>query len=241
MWGVNKQIINSYFSRELNLEKEFSAFVSTQVFEHITVIREALEYAYDLLESGGVGLIEVPNGQKMYYEQSYYDVFTDHVNYFTPMSLCTLANQYGFEIISVSEEFNRNHMSLFLRKPYKELRQMTDVISDDADKLNEILGGYRRVSVWGAGAKARSFVQLIKDKTIVKHYWDINRLTWNQYLDGLYVPITEPNADEINDSDVILIFAAAFTDEIIYMLKTNYGYHGDVVRFDGEIALEKLN
>lgn len=47
-------IINAYFSEQLALEEGgYSAFVSTQVFEHITVINEALEYAKRLLERGG--------------------------------------------------------------------------------------------------------------------------------------------------------------------------------------------
>ncbi len=237
---LGKKVINAYFTRELELLGGYSAFVSTQVFEHITVIREVLEYAYELLEAGGVGLVEVPNGQKMYCEQSYYDVFSDHVNYYTPLSLCMLAYEVGFEVIQVSEEFNRNHMSLFVRKPFHQQRSFETVIQEDSDTINTLLKRYSKISVWGVGAKARSFIQLIDRKDKLLHYWDINSMIWGQYLDSAKYPITKPNGEEIQESDVILIFAAAYTEEIINDLKKKYGYSGDVICFDKGIVLQHI-
>lgn len=239
---LGKNVINAYFTKELNLEENgYSAFVSTQVFEHVTVIRDILEYAFELLENGGVGLVEVPNGQKMYQERCYYDVFPDHVNYYTPLSLCTLANEIGFEVISVAEEFNRNHMSLFVRKPFSTVQKsFEDVIKEDQNVINEMIKNYNKVSVWGVGAKARSFISLIEEKDKIIHYWDINSMIWDQYLDSACKPITKPDFAEIQESDLILIFAAAYTGEIINDLKEKYNYSGDVVCFDGKIRLQHL-
>ena len=216
----------------------YSAFVSTQVFEHITVVRETLEYAYDLLENGGVGLIEVPNGQKVYYEQCYYDIFSDHVNYWSPLSLATLTNECGFEVIQVGETFNRHHLAMFVRKPRKALKKIQAQVEEDERTLQEFISGHERISIWGVGAKARSFIQLI-DPNKIAHIWDINAMTWGTYLDSTNVPIVEPNQKEVLDSDLILIFAAAHTDEIISMIK-GYGYDGDVIRFDGDIRKVKV-
>lgn len=237
---LGKNVLNAYFSKELGLENGYSAFVSTQVFEHITVIKEVLEYAYELLIAGGVGMVEVPNGQKIYQEKNYYDIFPDHVNYFTPLSLCTLAHETGFEVIQVSEEFNRNHMSLFVRKPFHEEEMFEEVIRKDFNLINNIIKNHSAVSVWGVGAKARSFMQLIEKKEKLLYYWDINSLVWGKYLDGAKKPITKPNQKEIMESELILIFAAAYTEEIIHDSKEKYNYHGDVVRFDTEIRLQHL-
>lgn len=241
-WEIAKRakrnVINAYFTRDLALEPGFSAFVSTQVFEHITSVRETLEYAWDLLENGGVGLVEIPNGQKMYQEQSYYDVFPDHVNYYTPLSLCTLAKKTGYEVISVAEEFHRNHLSLFVRKPFHEHQTFAYVIDENRRILNQILSSHHSVSVWGVGAKARSFIQHIDDRSKILHYWDVNRLTWGQYLDSAQYPITQPTKEAIGQSDLILIFAAAFTEEIMHDLREQYAYQGDIVRFDGKIRLQ---
>lgn len=239
---LGKNVMNVYFTKELALEiNGYSAFVSTQVFEHVTVIRDILEYAFELLENGGVGLVEVPNGQKMYQERCYYDIFPDHVNYYTPLSLCTLANEIGFEVISVAEEFNRNHMSLFVRKPFSMIQvSFEDVITEDANTINEIMKKYNNVSVWGVGAKARSFISLIKEKDKIIHYWDINSMIWNQYLDSACKPITKPDSVEIQESDLILIFAAAYTAEIKKDLEEKYNYSGDIVRFDGKIRLQHI-
>ena len=235
-----KNVINGYFSEELHLDVGFSAFATTAVFEHIETIRESMSYAFSLLETGGVGLVEVPNGQKMYFEKSYYDVFPDHVNYFTPMSLCTLANETGFEVIGTSEEFNRNHLSLFVRKPFDAPVSMEKAVLHDGKSLLELVQGYRNISVWGVGAKARSFIQLLgKRSHELIHIWDVNALTWGKYLDSTDVPIGAPDKKEINESDLVLIFAAAYTEEIMRMLAVTYGYQGDVVRFDGNMRLVK--
>lgn len=234
-----KNVINAYFSKELGLKAGFSAFSSTAVFEHIETIVESLEYAYELLEDGGVGLVEVPNGQKIYFEQSYYDVFSDHVNYFTPQSLCTLANRVGFEVICSSEEFNRNHISLFVRKPFHPYIKMEEAVARDKKTLAGLVKN-EKIGIWGIGAKARSFIQLLPRKDNIVYIWDVNALTWNKYLDSTNLPIHQPAKEEVLSCDCILIFAAAYTSEIITMLKKDFGYNGEVVRFDGSIRKEYI-
>jgi SAM-dependent methyltransferase len=233
-----KNVINDYFSRKLALKPGFSAFTTTAVFEHIETIVDSLEYAFDLLENGGVGLVEVPNGQKMYFEQSYYDVYSDHVNYFTPQSLCTLAGRVGFEVISSGEEFNRNHISIFVRKPFHSYIKMTDAMNRDKKVLSRLIKN-EKIGIWGIGGKSRSFIQLLENKENIIHIWDVNALTWGKYLDSTKVAINQPNGKEVNDCGCILIFAAAYTEEIINNLKT-FGYHGNIIRFDGSIRKESV-
>lgn len=238
--GLN--IINDYFSEGLGLEEgSYSAFVSTQVFEHLTMINEILGYAKKLLEKGGVGLIEVPNGQKAYFEKCYYDIFPDHVNYFSPQSLCILAARHGFEVIKVSEEFNRNHMSLYVRKPFDNVDSFELAIKRDKKDLNDIIKNYSAISIWGAGAKARSFIQLIDAQEKIVHIFDINEMCWGQYLDGMNVPIERPERSSILESDAVLVFAGAFTKEIIDQLKNVYGYKKDIVCFDKGIYIDSFS
>lgn len=158
----------------------------------------------------------------MYFEQSYYDVFSDHVNYFTPQSLCTLANRVGFEIISISEEFNRNHMSLFVRKPFHLYIHMREALDRDKKILNGLVRSIEKLGILGIGAKARSFIQLLDNKSNISHIWDVNALIWGKYSDSTTTVIHVPSKEEVTNDGVILIFAAAYTEEIINSLK-KYG------------------
>ena len=70
-----------------------------QVFEHLTDLYSVLNYALEILEPGGVGLINVPNGQRIVEENLYHQIIAEHVNYFTPESLATMAKRAGFDLI----------------------------------------------------------------------------------------------------------------------------------------------
>ncbi|MBE7719535.1 MAG: class I SAM-dependent methyltransferase [Lacrimispora celerecrescens] len=58
--GLN--VINSYFNDLLGL-KNITVFAAMMVFEHFEAPLDVLKAAFASLEEGGVGLINVPNGQ----------------------------------------------------------------------------------------------------------------------------------------------------------------------------------
>ena len=68
-------------------EREFSAFISTQVFEHLPNPVETIKIAETILTPGGEGYIDVPHGQGIYKESRYFDINVEHINYFTIQSL----------------------------------------------------------------------------------------------------------------------------------------------------------
>lgn len=51
----NCEIRNEFFTPSLKLEKNFSAFVATMVFEHLPDVRESMQYSFDVLKNGGGG------------------------------------------------------------------------------------------------------------------------------------------------------------------------------------------
>ncbi len=68
-------------------------------------LQEAVRYAYDILNEGGVGLINVPNGQQIFEEGLYHQINWEHINYFTPYSLALLCNSAGFEILLLESDY----------------------------------------------------------------------------------------------------------------------------------------
>ena len=92
-------VVQGYFGPGLSLTQKFSAFMTFQVFEHLTDLYSVLNYALEILEPGGVGLINVPNGQRIVEENLYHQIIAEHVNYFTPESLATMAKRAGFDLI----------------------------------------------------------------------------------------------------------------------------------------------
>ena len=115
---------------------------------------------------------------------------------------------------------------------------MTDAMNRDKKVLSRLIKN-EKIGIWGIGGKSRSFIQLLENKENIIHIWDVNALTWGKYLDSTKVAINQPNGKEVNDCGCILIFAAAYTEEIINNLKT-FGYHGNIIRFDGSIRKESV-
>lgn len=236
-------VINDFFTSSLELEKiemVISAFVSIHVFEHVSELRNTLNYAYNVLEPGGVGFIDVPNGEKIFNEKVYYDVFGEHINYFTPLSLCTLAYACGFEVISLGEGWNRNHLHIFIRKPLFKIATFEEERDKDLESLNSIIKQYRSVGIWGCGNKAQSILDLVEKKDNLKYLFDSAKDKCGKYMDSMSVAISMPSSEKISECDLIIIFAISYTDEIISALRTEYMYKGDIVYFNKEIKIDKL-
>jgi len=226
------QVFQGYFGDDFK-EENYSAFISTQVFEHLSDPVKILKNAYRILTEGGVGYIDVPNGQKIYRESRYYDIFVEHINYFTTSSLMELALRAGFEVISVAEVLNGNHLGLFVRKNKKHI-EFEKCKKNDLDKLKKLFLENKKVSIWGAGIKGRNFIQILSDEMRhrILNIFDNNLALEGCYLEDCTVPIRRPEVEEINASDMIIITAIEYKREIAKELRNKYMYAGKIVCID---------
>ena len=229
------EVINDYFSKELNLKKEFknfSAFVSCQVFEHLTDIYSVLDYAYEVLKPGGVGLINVPNGATIIECGLFHQLVFEHVNYFTPYSIAFMANKAGFNIIEISNIILTKEIDIYIKKPEKKL-EMNTIKEKLREKLRSITVGYNRITIWGAGAKSFKYAALLDKDTNIEYVIDSSPSKVGQYIGGINKAITKPTQDIVNESEIIIIFASAYNDDIIRILREKFGYRGGIVYFEG--------
>jgi len=223
------KVINACFDDSFQGE-EYSAFISTQVFEHLEDPVGVLKIAERILKVGGVGYIEVPNGQRIYDNSNYYNVFCEHLNYFSPSSLARMAHLAGFEIISINEVQNGNHLELFMRKKgnrlgFEKAKKISQIKIQDAVKK------YQTISLWGSGVKGKIFLHLLDEveQKKFKYLFDNNNRVHMCYIGDCVMPIEKPNIDKINENDLIIITAVEYiTDE----LKNIYNYKGNIECID---------
>ena len=216
------RVINSYFTRDLVFKYKFSAFASRQVFEHLDNPLDVLTSIYNICENNAVGLIEVPNAQKMITENRYFDLFTDHINYFTPSSLSYLARKANFEIIALNESFNRDYLELYIRKKVNDSTLKLKRESNAKFVISN-LSNYKIISAWGAGAKAQSIMTYFGGNIRLKYLFDSDPHKEGKYIVNCKAKILKPSPEKILENDLIIIFAASYQDEIIDSLK-NMGY-----------------
>lgn len=237
---LNIKVLTSFFDASVDIPDEgMDAFICTQVFEHLDNARETAETAFRKLKKNGIGYIEVPNGQKIINENRYYDIFPQHVNYYTVLSLATLLADAGFEIIKIGESFGGNFLAAYVKKGesytgFAKRREQHMTYIDD------ITGCYQNIAVWGAGTKARSFISLMKEHQ-PKYIFDSKPVFWGGYLCNSSIPLSKPDKEKINECDAVIIFAVSYKDEIRRELRQNYEYRGAIISMDEIIQEEYKN
>lgn len=232
-------IINDFFNSGLEIKDKFSAFIATMVFEHIPDVVDAINYAHDLLVEDGVGFITVPNGQRAFLGGCYYDIYPQHLHYFSILSLSKLALTAGFEIIFVRESETRDYLEMMVRKRTLQFSsKFNKRLAFDKSRFQEMLLSYKNVSIWGASYVARSCMEFF-DPKIIKHFYDVSSVKIGKYISEFPKVIEKPDKNSVNENDLIIIMANEYTKDILKSLGV-FGYKGKVIGFDSDGYITEL-
>lgn len=241
-------VINGFVSASLPLTKKtFDAFVSRQVFEHLTDPLNVLTGIKSMLNTNAIGLIEVPNGYRAIQNHRFYEFFPDHVNYFSVNSLVGLASDAGFNVIGCHESFGGDYLELWVRNV---VDVVDDIVKIEAHRLNvidnlkkEILRqrqDERVVAIWGCGAKTLTIfaagLSEISDQISFVIDSDPNK-------HGLYIPntaikIISPEECISIKLDTIIVLALSYRKEIADSIRDNFPTCSLILTVDdfGDIA-----
>lgn len=234
------KVANAYFSRELELKSPISAFATFQVFEHLTDIYAVLDYAYEMLEPGGVGLINVPNGQEIVDKSLYHQLVFEHVNYYSIYSAAVMAHLAGFEVLEIENVRETIEIDLYVRKP--KIHVPFDKIKQrQREELGKLLAPHKTATVYGAGAKSAHYASLLPESVVVDCLIDSSPDKVGKYVQNIGVVATRADAAAIRKNPVIVIFASSYNAEIIERLHAEQ-YAGDIIYFEGtEVKIVKGN
>jgi SAM-dependent methyltransferase len=230
------ECISEYITKDTEVKEKFDSFCAKQVFEHLPNPKETLTKIYEMINNGGVGFIEIPNGAKTIYNKRYYDIFTDHVNYFTPTSLSKLAEECGFVVVKVEETFGGDYLECYLKKEENAL-SIEQKRTFDLNFIKDNIKNYKNIGAFGAGAKGYAILTALGNEPSLKFVFDDDPNKQGKYLPNITTPITLPNSEDISGLDLIIIFAASYQDEIISNLKNKYNFSGDVIGLQNKTSL----
>ena len=224
----NLNVRNEFLNKETRFEETFDFVVARQVFEHINDPDEVFSAMVSTCSENGVIMIEVPNGTQSIRENRYFDFFSDHVNYYTPESLLYLAHHNHIDVSCIQETFDGDYLLMLCVKRRKNDATLQNQINADFERVKSIMKSHKKVSIYGAGAKAQVVFlhlrQVLKD---VHKIYDSDPIKSGMYLANAPVPIEIPDFS-INDSDAIIILAKSYSDEIANSIKNLYGYDGEI-------------
>lgn len=228
------EVIQGEFNSDLNLNKNYDAFMSFQTFEHVENILEILDYAYEILKDGGVGLINIPNGQRIVENGAFHQVILEHINYYTPYSIAYAAHLAGFEIIEIISDNETMELDVYMKKCVHKV-SLNSYRDNMKIELEKILKGKEHIAVYGGGHKSHIYSQCIK-MFKVDNLYDSDANKQGKYIAGITCSVELPTMEKVKKNDIIIIFASSYNTEIIHCLRNQLEYKGEIVYFEDNVV-----
>ena len=188
---------------------------------------------------GTVVYFEVPNVRFILNKLSVWDIIYEHCNYFGRESLAYLFRSCGFEILRLEEAYAGQFLSIEAR-----LKDEGDSMMTSAESVSQLLStalGFaeqvrnrseswrfmleqmsrakQRVVIWGGGAKAVSFVNMLKIDDTVPYIVDINPHKQGLHVSGTGQRIVPPDFLRAFNPEKIILMNPIYRREIEDTLK----------------------
>ena len=203
----------------------FDAFFILNFFEHLPDPNLALQVMADNLVEEGIGLIEVPNFDAILTKKLFSEFINDHLFYFTRETLVSTLEQNGFEVISCESTWYDYILSAAVRK--RRPMDLTDLDKYRGKVVGEI-NGYLEArkgcscAVWGAGHQALAVMALANLSDKIELVVDSAPFKQNRYTPATHIPIRDPSALAEQGIEVVIIMAAAYSDEVLGLVRDRY-------------------
>jgi SAM-dependent methyltransferase len=237
--GTVVEWVNDYYSERYS-DVQADLIVSRYVLEHIPDPVEFLKMIRRTIRKPGTVLyFEVPNVDLILRQHSVWDVIYEHCTYFGAESLPRTFARAGFNVLRVAEDYGQQFISVdaqvrdsaeasaagswgdlaALQERVRTFKHTIDgKIGTWADQLCAWQREGRSAVAWGAGAKAVSYLNLLKGQTVINRIVDVNPYKRNKYLPGTAQRIISP-ADLLEDRPaMVVVMNPIYKDEIAQQL-----------------------
>jgi SAM-dependent methyltransferase len=214
-------------------------YCARHVLEHIP---EPLEFLHKLrpavAEGNATLYIEVPAGEAVFGGDASFDLNNPHVSYFSAPALVGLLGRAGYEVERVDHRFGGQYLSVEAHAsdapatpvPRTEIdafvaqaRTAAATLDRELDQARARVDGARsrgrETALWGAGAKAVTFIALLDRR--VDAMIDINPRKLGSFLPGSGVAIEAPATLAAHRPEVVFVLNPMYRDEIAGMLAAN--------------------
>jgi SAM-dependent methyltransferase len=203
----------------------FDFFLMLNFLEHLPEPIVALRGIYNNLSENGLGLVEVPNFDMILRNNLFSEFIPDHLLYFTRESLVGLLNNNGFEIIECNEERSEYVISALVKKKERlDISHFKGYQMRLEKDINHFIDqfGKKSVAIWGAGHQALAIISLAQLKDKIKYVIDSAPFKQNKYTPATHIKIVSPDSILSDPVDAIIVMAAAYSDEVIQLIRKNY-------------------
>jgi hypothetical protein len=239
---ANVRFVADYYTAKYAKEPA-DLIVCRHVLEHfakprelVTTVRKAVGDRKNVFV-----YFEVPNGNFILREQVCWEFIYQHCSYFTHRSLVALFSECGFEARNVQERFEGQFLAIeacavsddALAKPkvWGECEATATLCEAIGPAFNDCVATWsnyfeqqrvngRRIIVWGAGAKAVTFLNTVDPTgSTVSHVVDVNPRKVGRFIAGSGQEIIAPNAVRELHPEVVILMNPIYREEIRFSLR----------------------
>lgn len=205
---------------------------SRHTLEHVANPRRFLADIRDGTGSEGVPVFfEVPNALYTLRDEGIWDIIYEHCSYFTSGSLARLFLEAGYDQVEVAEAFSGQFLTVHARTGPSRRHTCCEATpglgclvgsfamryqrktEEWASRLLSLERQGRKAVVWGAGAKAATFLNLL-DPGAVEYVVDVNPLKHGKYVVGTGQRIVPPEFLRGYAADDIICMNPCYFGEI---------------------------
>ena len=243
----NLQHIQGFFNYDIlkdKLKHKIDFILFRHLLEHINTPLDFLKDVVKLLKNEGIIYVEVPSIDEFIEHKRFYEIFNDHCGYYQKNILINVLQSLGCEFIDEIFIYREQHMGLFFRKNTNKLnfklfdKNIYSSFQENIKKLNNLLHGYENIAIYGSGAHGNTIITFINHPEKIKKCFDLDTRKQGMYLQNSSIIIQEPNRENFENLEVIIIAAPLYEEEIIKSLREK-GYKGDIIATEKDILLQK--
>lgn len=215
--------------------------VSKMTLEHIPSASRFARLAEQVARQSAPGMqlfIQVPECERIFVHGAFEDIYYEHCNYFTEVSLAALFSRHGFVVEEVTREYADQYLAVRARYTGEpgpgvsetermRLRAMLlhfrDVCERQISEWRSLVERRRTegkpVVVWGSGSKGVSFLGAIGGGEGVSHVVDINPHRQGHYMVGTGHPIVGPDALSGIQPATVILMNRVYREEVAAELR----------------------
>ena len=219
------------------------------VLEHINDPHNFLTAVWGCLaERQGAFYFEVPDARSVLDGPTLWDVIYPHCSYFTPPALRFLLESCGFEVARLDTTFGGQFLmaegkaaavSNSPEPDTKAVGSLSRLARRFSEKLQAEMFGWsrfieyalverRRIALWGAGAKAVTFLNVVPGANRIGAVIDINPRKHGSFVPCTAQPVLPPEALPGYHPDIIIVLNPLYEEEIRECAR-NFGQNPAIV------------
>jgi 2-polyprenyl-3-methyl-5-hydroxy-6-metoxy-1,4-benzoquinol methylase len=198
--------------------------------EFIKTVRRSIGDNYD-----SIVFFQIPNGEYVMRDIAFWDVYYEHVSYFSKASLSYLFRDAGFDVLHMATEYNDQYLTIEAI-PSKNPEQNVLVESADYTRIENMVNSFeqdvvtkinqwqkqlaamreqnQKVVIWGSGSKGVSFLTTLGVREQIQYCVDINPRKHGMFMAGTGQEIVAPSLLQNYQPDVVIVMNPVYCEEI---------------------------